>query len=283
MKAILSLLLVTLPLHATDLINDQEISARFLTEMEKHFEAKDLIEAQTLQEQLKERKQCAALPLTTPDEAKLTSAEIFASRKSSIVALGNIYKCKKCEHWHNNLAGGVILTSDGIVLTNYHVVENAEAAAFGAVTFDGSVHPVTEVLAASKSADLALIRLAGENFQPAPVAFDEPVGAPVTAITHPDGRFYTLTTGVISRYFKERTRDPKGGPNRVAITADYAKGSSGCPIFNEHGAVIALVSTTSSIYYTTEKGIDKNLQMVVKSCVPSDSIRGLFNEKPVEP
>ena len=198
MRPLIALFLIALPLQASDFIDDQAISAGFLKEMEQHFEAKDLIEAQTLQEQLKERQHCAPFDLTPCDEVPHSSAEVFQSRKSSIVALGNIYKCKRCEHWHSNLAGGVILTPDGIVLTNYHVIENAEAAAFGAVTWDGSVHPVTEVLAASKSDDLALVRIAGENFQPAPVAFDEPVGAPVLAGRHlaliaRDGHLWAIT------------------------------------------------------------------------------------------
>ena len=52
------------------------------------------------------------------------------------------------------------------------------------------------------------------------------------------------------------------------ITAAYGKGSSGAPVLNEYGAAVGIVSRTSSLYYTVEKGVQKNLQMVFRTCVP---------------
>jgi S1-C subfamily serine protease len=55
----------------------------------------------------------------------------------------------------------------------------------------------------------------------------------------------------------------------MAITADYAKGSSGAPVLDDTGSVVGIVSATNSIYYTPPQ---KNLQMVIKSCIPVDAI-----------
>jgi S1-C subfamily serine protease len=66
----------------------------------------------------------------------------------------------------------------------------------------------------------------------------------------------------------------------MSITADYAKGSSGGPVFNDRGEVVGMVSSTSSLYYQTdspeapkEKG---PLQMVIKNCVSLPEPRQLL-------
>jgi len=73
-------------------------------------------------------------------------------------------------------------------------------------------------------------------------------------------------------YFDQSAKAP-----RLQITADYAKGSSGCGVFNDRGELTGLVSSTNSIYYTEENGDQKNLQMVVKSCIPAASVRKLLD------
>jgi hypothetical protein len=63
---------------------------------------------------------------------------------------------------------------------------------------------------------------------------------------------------------------------RVQITAEFAKGSSGGPILNDLGQVVALVTTTDSVYYNTNDGKQENLQMVFYNCVPYESVLNLF-------
>ena len=65
---------------------------------------------------------------------------------------------------------------------------------------------------------------------------------------------------------------------RVSITADFAKGSSGAGIFNDAGNLTAIVTSTRSIYYSKDDWDAKNLQMVIKDCVPAESIRALVQE-----
>ena len=56
------------------------------------------------------------------------------------------------------------------------------------------------------------------------------------------------------------------------ITADYARGSSGCPILNVAGQVVGMVRYTNSVYYTQDNGNQRDLQMVFKACATSEEI-----------
>ena len=66
------------------------------------------------------------------------------------------------------------------------------------------------------------------------------------------------------------------GRRMIAITADFAKGSSGAPVFNEYGAVVASVNNTQSTYYSVKNGVKDNLQMVFKNTVSMEHLRELI-------
>ena len=87
-----------------------------------------------------------------------------------------------------------------------------------------------------------------------------------------------LSEGIISRKYLDNTRD--GGQRKMlSITADFAKGSSGAPVFNEFGAVIASVNNTQSTYYTEKNGVKDNLQMVFKNTVSMHHLLNMIEEK----
>jgi serine protease Do len=146
------------------------------------------------------------------------------------------------------------------------------------------VHPVVEILAASETDDVAIFRadLGDVRLTPLPLAeAREPVGAPAHVLSHPARMFNLFTAGRVARYYVEPATAEKkakgaGDAERMAITADFARGSSGGPVHNAAGAVIGMVATTRSVYYSEENGDQKNLQMVLKSCVPADRIRALL-------
>jgi serine protease Do len=184
----------------------------------KTTDAKDLATQLTRKE--------ADIRLAKPAAAPLPAGDLYGVATRSTVVFSSLYKCNKCEHTHANAASGVIISADGIVATNYHVMANKEAFAFVAMTFDGKVYPVVEVLAADASRDVALVKLGGAKDLPAaPVRAGSSPLTDVVVMSHPDGRFFSITRGVVSRYFR-RGKDGNG-PVFMQITADYAKGSSG--------------------------------------------------------
>jgi serine protease Do len=205
-----------------------------------------------------------------------TTADVYDQRSQSVLCFGHIYKCDKCDKWHSSIAGGFIITEDGIAVTSYHVVNMPKAGAFGAMTINGEVYAVQQVLAASKRDDIAIVKLAGQGFTPTPIKTNTGVGSKVITISHPEGRFYSVTEGIISRYYRRTTRRD-GELERMAITADFAKGSSGSPVFSADGSVAGVIASTKSIYYREEDGEQENLQMVIKTCIPGSAILKLLS------
>ncbi|MEM9281632.1 MAG: serine protease [Verrucomicrobiota bacterium] len=187
---------------------------------------------------------------------------------------GHLYLCGKCDRWHTNLAGGVILSSEGLVLTNYHVMNFPEARLFGAMTREGTTYLVESVVASSKENDLALVQLAEAIDLPTvSLADSASIGDQVTVISHPDSHFFLQTTGEIARFNLSQPHKYR----RMQITADFARGSSGCGVFDSDGKLVGLVTATNSVYYTQEEEIQKDLQMVVKTCIPLESIEELLS------
>jgi S1-C subfamily serine protease len=250
------------------------MKTRFQKGLEGLVEGKKITSLAELNKQLNRKK--AKVAITEKKPSRFSSDEIYERCKSSVLMIGRIYKCDKCTKWHVGSASAFAITSDGIIATNYHVVENKDGATLGAMDLSGKTYAVSEVLAASKSDDVAILRLKGAKLTPLPLAGEAaPVGSAVNVISHPDGRYFTMTKGDVSRYYLSRAKNMTAP--RMAITADYAKGSSGAPVLNAEGEVVGMVSATNSIYYSKVRGQNQNLQMVIKSCIPVEAIKKLLN------
>ena len=252
-----------------------------ISEGRRHIESGRATTMPVLLDQLK-RTRCA-VKLTPASRNPMTTAQIYKDRISGVLMVGSIYKCDKCQNWHTGTAGGFLLTEDGVFVTNYHVVKKqwGRNQTMMIMNAAGDVFPVTAVLAASEIEDVAICQAdtAGRKLTPVALSTAAPVGSNVVVISHPESRWYTLSQGIISRYYREQHRDGKTA-SRLAITADFAKGSSGGPLFNERGDVIGMVSSTHSVYYDTAAGQPANLQMVFKQCIPAESILSLINPPP---
>lgn len=214
------------------------------------------------------------LKLPKPSRKERSVSLIYAQNKPGVLVMAGIFKCDKCAHWHAGCASGFVLTDSGVAVTNYHVLNAPKNETLVAATDDGRVLPVQSVLAASEADDIAIVQLAGDHLQPLPLSADAPVGSKVCAISHPDGQYYTLTEGIISRYCMRSVKSTE--VPQMAITADFARGSSGGPIFDDCGNAVGMVASTVSIYYTNDNGKKENLQMVLKHCVPAASVLHLI-------
>ena len=173
---------------------------------------------------------------------------------------------------HRCWLGNNVSILDGVTI--------GEGAVIGAMYAAGEFFPIKEVLADSRREDIAIVRLDGANFEPLPLLADKPVGSPVAVLSHPDKSFYSLTSGIISRYSLERVSEQSHTRRHtLVITADYAKGSSGAPVFDNCGNVVGLASSTESVYYSEDHGKQENLQQVFKFCVPAGCVLDLIRER----
>ena len=136
------------------------------------------------------------------------------------------------------LGSGFIISDDGYVVTNNHVIENADE--IEVITQDGTHYPATLKGTDSKT-DLAVLKI--ESKKPLPyVEFGDSdrarVGDWILAIGNPFGLGGTATTGIISA----RGRDINTGPldDYLQIDAPINRGNSGGPLFDTSGRVIGI-------------------------------------------
>ena len=134
---------------------------------------------------------------------------------------------------------GFILDKAGHVLTNFHVI--ADANRIEVMTSDKHHYKAT-IVASDKGHDLALLQINGSNLQPVTLASssDLVVGQKVYAIGNPFGLSGTMTRGIISSI--RSIRGPEGSPIEDAIQTDAAinPGNSGGPLLNSKGDVFGI-------------------------------------------
>lgn len=239
----------------------------------------------------------AAATATRPDGRPLYDSVVPA-----VVAVSSIHKCSRCADWHLGGGGsGWILSPDGLVVTNHHVIATEPAHRLGVMTADGEVYAVTGVVAADPVGDAVVIRIDTRGRRlPFLRLGDAPAcGTPVSVVSHPVGRYWCLTEGVVSRFHKQSPAKgdlaAEGAPPAAAggakpvwmsITADYTVGSSGGPVFDADGAVVGMVSRTVT---SSQAKPDENRArrrplagetIVFKDCVSSDTLHRLVAGTP---
>jgi serine protease Do len=146
-----------------------------------------------------------------------------------------------------NIASGFIVASDGLVITNKHVVADMEAT-YRVVTDDGAVYPVTNIFRDPLN-DIALIRIEATGLAPLPLGRSEELrlGQTVVAIGTPLGEFTnTVTSGIVSGLERgiEATNPARGYVERLdnVIQTDAAinPGNSGGPLLDLSGRVVGV-------------------------------------------
>ena len=136
---------------------------------------------------------------------------------------------------------GFLISKDGQVVTNYHVIRNGSSAV---IKFpDGAFFVVDGVLASDKDRDVAIIKAHGNDFRALTLGNSDllQVGEEVVAIGSPLSLESTVSNGIVSAI---RTVEDEGG-KFLQITVPISPGSSGGPLFNMSGKVVGI--TTSHI------------------------------------
>jgi serine protease Do len=145
----------------------------------------------------------------------------------------------------NGVGSGVIVTGDGYIITNNHVVEGAEKVE---VQLEDRRQFTAKVIGTDPLSDLAVIKIEGSGFPT--VAFGDSetiqVGDLVLAVGNPLGVGQTVTMGIISAKGRStsRTGDPRTQPYEDFIQTDAAinRGNSGGALVNLRGELIGVPS-----------------------------------------
>jgi serine protease Do len=170
------------------------------------------------------------------------------------------------EQKRRSLGSGFIVSEDGYILTNNHVVERADEIM---VKLQNEKEFVAEVIGSDRKTDIALIKIKSESTLPKVKLGDSDalkVGEWVVAIGNPFGLEHTVTTGIVSA----KGRVIGSGPYDDFIQTDASinPGNSGGPLFNLKGEVVglntAIVQGGQGIGFATPINIAKNVFQQLK-------------------
>lgn len=179
------------------------------------------------------------------------------------------------------LGTGVLIDHLGLTLTAAHVVGHQDVEQMLMITPDGTRY-VIETLYMDRRADLALVRplKSAQRFPYSRLQSSDKVfsGQDVLVIGHPHARFYTVTTGIISKAYYSIWY----GGQVIDITALVNPGNSGGPIFNVRGEIVGIVSAMHVTGDGTKTGIGigvsirtirKFMRAYAKSVAPKPQIK----------
>jgi S1-C subfamily serine protease len=159
------------------------------------------------------------------------------------------------------LGSGFIVSADGKIVTNFHVIKGAHSAI--AKLANGSFFPVDGVLAADVDGDLVLLKVQGKGlpFLTLSSTTGLQVGDRVVAIGSPLGLEGTVSDGIVSAL---RSETP--AKNWIQTTAPVSHGNSGGPLLDVHGNVVGVITWGVNV----EKGQNLNF------ATPSDKVQSLL-------
>lgn len=204
----------------------------------------------------------------------LTPGQVYAQNHRSVVAISNQTTANIFGQVTETASSGsgFIISEDGYIITNYHVVENATTLTV--ITSDGSEHPA-KLIGYDDSNDFALIKVEATGLPTVTLGRSDDliVGDQVVAIGNPLGELTnSLTVGYISA--KERDVTTDGSIiNMLQTDAAINPGNSGGPLFNMKGEVIGITSAKYSGTTSSGASIEG-----IGFAIPIDDVIGMVQE-----
>ena len=190
---------------------------------------------------------------TVDGQTKMEPAEVYASVVNSAVSIN-------CSATSTNIFGqqtqtassgsGFIITEDGYVVTNYHVISGAssvQVTLYNGDTYDAAV------IGGDSDYDVAVLKIDASGLQPVTLgeSADVNVGDTVLAIGNPLGELtFSMSQGIVSSC--DRAINVDGTPfNMIQVDCSINPGNSGGPLVNLYGEVVGIVSAKYSSYSST--------------------------------
>ena len=203
----------------------------------------------------------------------MTAAEVYAKNVNSTVGIQTSITSTNLWGQQTTSAAsgsGFILTADGYIVTNYHVIQNANSVTVS--TYGGASYNA-KIVGYDEGNDLAVLKIEATGLSPVVLGSSEKlnVGDTVLAIGNPLGELtFSLTTGVVSALNREVTFS--GGTVMDLLQTDCAinPGNSGGALFNLYGEVVGITNAKYSGSSSTGASIDN-----IAFAIPIDSVRAI--------
>ncbi len=207
-----------------------------------------------------------AIETAKPAGAELSLQEVFAECSPSVVAISGYIDGKEGYNWGT----GLIISEDGLIVTNTHVIDNCNKAV---VTLNDDTEYDAKLIGADSISDIALLKIEARGLPAAQFgAVDSlSVGDSVAAIGNPLGESFrlTLTNGIISAI--ERGMSYNGHTMTLLQTnTALNEGNSGGPLFNMYGQVIGITNMKMMSSYSSIEGIG--------FAIPSSTVKNVVAE-----
>ena len=206
------------------------------------------------------------------ESAELSPADLYEQNVNSTVGItisGETSSRYGYGYTYQASGSGFIITSDGYILTNYHVISGSKTVTVA--TYDHNTYDA-KVIGYDASNDIAVIKIDAENLKPVTLGDSDTlrVGESVYAIGNPLGELtFSLTGGIVSAL--SRNVQTEAGTSMSLIQTDCAinSGNSGGALFNTRGEVIGITNAKySSSGMSSEAEIDN-----IGFAIPINSVK----------
>ena len=182
-------------------------------------------------------------------QTEMSDAEVYAANVNSVVSI-NVTGTSGT-NWFGqpvqtaSAGSGFILTSDGYIVTNYHVVGDAQT--IQVTLYSGDTYDA-QYVGGDEDYDIAVIKIEATGLQAVTLGNSEElnVGDHVLAIGNPLGELtFSMSGGMVSSV--NRTINVDGTPfNMIQTDTSINHGNSGGPLLNSYGEVVGIVSAKYS-------------------------------------
>ena len=204
----------------------------------------------------------------------LTATEIYQQNVNSVVAITCIVRTNVngTVQEGRNAGSGFVITKDGYIVTNHHVIEGATKIT---VTLAAGNEVSATLIGSDATNDVALIKANAYNLDPVTLGSSKEmqVGDQVVAIGNALGELSSsLTVGYVSGINRDITTDGTV-INMIQTDAAINSGNSGGPLFNARGEVIGI--TTAKYSGTTSSGA---LIEGISFAIPLDDVMGIIDD-----
>ena len=188
---------------------------------------------------------------TVDGQTPMSDAEVYAANVNSVVSI-NVTGTSGTNFFGQpvqtaSAGSGFVLTKDGYIVTNYHVVKDADTVK---VTMYNGDEYDAKYVGGDEDYDIAVIKVEATNLQPVTLGNSDNlnVGDHVLAIGNPLGELtFSMSGGMVSCV--NRAINVDGTPfNMIQTDASINPGNSGGPLFNQYGEVVGIVSAKYSSY-----------------------------------